>query len=96
MASVNKLIADMENSVPLTGLEQFWLDKLSNGSVNLDFSVNLWSYMIFSHDKVSSIACEKFFAPTTADCYAFLHQMKLPIDVVENVEVATRLQSEDF
>ena len=38
MASVNKLIADVKNSVQFTGLEQFWLDKPSNGFVNLEFS----------------------------------------------------------
>ena len=93
MASVNKLIADVKNSVQCTGLEQFWLDKPSNGSVNLEFSVNLWNHVIFSHDKISVIR-ENFFTPTTADCYGYLDQMKLPVDVVENIEVATRQQSD--
>ena len=50
--------------------------------------------MIFSHDKLSSVVCDKFFTPTTADCYGYLGQMKLPVDVVENIEAATRQQSE--
>ena len=94
MDSVNKLIADVKSSTPLTGLQQFWLEKPSNKSASLEFSVNLWNNVIFSHDKLSSIVRDKFFTPTTADCYAYLGQMKLPVDVVENIEAATRQQSE--
>ena len=72
MESVNILIADIKNSIPFTGLQQFWLEKPSNESVNLEFSVNLWNYVIFSHDKLSSVIRDKFFTPTTADCYGYL------------------------
>ena len=94
MESVNILIADVKNSIPFTGLQQFWLEKPSNESVNLEFSVNLWNHVIFSHDKLSSVVRDKFFTPTTADCYGYLGQMKLPVDVVENIEAATCQQSE--
>ena len=40
------------------------------------------------------IVRDKFFTPTTADCYAYLGQMKLPVDVVENIEAAIHQQSE--
>ena len=47
MDSVNKLIADVKSSTPLIGLQQFWLEKPSNKSTSLEFSVNLWNNVIF-------------------------------------------------
>ena len=60
MDSVHKLIGDVKASIPCTGLQQFWLDKPSNESLNLQFSASLWNLVIFSHEKVSSIVHEKF------------------------------------
>ena len=35
MESVNILTANVKNFIPFTGLQQFWLEKSSNESVNL-------------------------------------------------------------
>ena len=56
-------------------------------------SLSLSSNVIFSHANVSSTMQSKFLTPTITDCYKYLDHTKLPLDVIQNIEAATRGQS---
>ena len=97
MDAVNKLLKSVENSFPRTGLQQFWRSKVPvcSETVSAEYtkSLPLWSHVIFSHANVSSTMQSKFFIPTITDCYKYLGHMKLPLDVIQEIEAATHGQS---
>ena len=93
MGAVNKLLESVEKSIPSTGLQQFWRGKTSDESVAIEYTESLWSHVIFCHATISSTAPSKYFIPTLADCCKYLDAMKLPLDVVQKIEAATRGQS---
>ena len=93
MHAVNKLLESVEKSIPSTGLQQFWRSKIPDESVGIKNTESLWSHVIFCHVTVSSTAPSKYFIPILADCCKYLDAMKLPLDVVQKIEAATRGQS---
>ena len=48
----------------------------------------------FAHQKITTIARDKFFMPSVVDCHGFLREMKITQDIVDIIEIATRKQSE--
>lgn len=48
----------------------------------------LWNYIIFSHQHISTVVWDKFFTPTVAQCYEYLHGMILDHDKVAQIEKA--------
>ena len=54
----------------------------------------LWNYVIFSHQKITTIAQDKFFMPSVEDHHRFLSEMKITQGVVDLIEIATRKQLE--
>ena len=88
--SLDRLLVRIEKSVPTTGLQQFWLTKAPGDEV----PQILWNYVIFSHKHFSTVMRDKFFTPTIAQCYDYLHGMILDHDEVARIETATKDQSE--
>ena len=85
--SLNKLLSQVQKSVPNTGLQQFWVSNCPNSTINYEI---LWRHVIFSHMHASSLVQENFYNPTLAQCYDYLSHMKLPLYKVAMIEEATR------
>ena len=90
--SLDRLLARIEESVPTTGLQQFWLTKTL--VVHVEVTQILWNYVIFSHKHFSTVMRDKFFTPTIAQCYDYPYGMILNHDKVAQIEAATQDQSE--
>ena len=69
------LLAQVQRTVPGTGLKQFWQSKPCTDhtmpTTNEELAM-LWNYVVFSHQTFSTIAQEKFFLPSVVDCLEFL------------------------
>ena len=89
---LNKLLSQIQKSVPNTGLQQFWVWNCPNSIINYEI---LWRHVIFSHMHASSLVQENYYNPTLAQSYDYLSHMKLPLDEVTMIEKATRGQSEN-
>ena len=90
--SLNKLLSQVQKSVPSTGLQQFWVSNCPDSTINYEI---LWRHVIFSHIHASTLVQENFFNPTLARCYDYLSHMKLLLDEVTMIEEATQGQSEN-
>ena len=90
--SLNKLLTRLKESLPNTGLQQFWEPTPYGASLN---SETLWHHVIFTHKHASTIPRDKFFTPTMSQCYHYLSHMKLSFDEVSRIEMATCGQSDN-
>ena len=90
--SLNKLLSQVQKSVPSTGLQQFWVLNCPSSTINYEM---LWRHVIFSHMHASSLVQENFYNPKLAQYYDYLHHMKLRLDEVAMIEEATWGQSEN-
>ena len=60
-SSVNLLLAQVQKTMPNTGLQQFWQSKPCAGHTipTSEEITMLWNYVIFSHQKITTIAQDK-------------------------------------
>ena len=95
-SSVDLLLAQVQKTMPNTGLLQFWQSKpCTDHTIPTTEEITmLWNYVIFSHQKITSITRDKFFMPSVVDCHGYLREMKITQDIVDTIEMATREQSE--
>ena len=79
--SLNKLLSEVQKSVPNTGLQQFWVSNCPDSTINYEI---LWRHVIFSHMALhaSTLVQENFYNPTLAQCYDYLSHIKLLLDEV--------------
>jgi len=95
--SVDKLLVQIERTVPNTGLQQFWKDnpnfenKIVAQAAEL---APLRNHIIFSHDMVARIVPSNFFVPTVSECYRYLQELSMSVETVQKIETATRNQSD--
>ena len=89
---VQKLLGRLKQTVPSTGLTQFW--KFRATTLNMSDSM-LWNHVLFSQEHSTTLNCERLFEPTTQQCYEYLSKAKIDIHVVESIEGATRDQSDN-
>ena len=77
-SSVDLLLAQVQKTMPNTGLQQFWQSKpCADHTIPTSEEITmLWNYVIFSHQKITTIAQDKFFKPSVVDCHGFLKEMK--------------------
>ena len=87
---MDRLLARIEKSVPTTGLQQFWQIK----ALGVEVPQMLWNHVIFSHQHFSTVIRDKFFTPTVAQCYDYLHGMTLDNGEVAQIEATTQDQTE--
>ena len=90
--SLNKLLTCLKETLPNTGLQQFWEPSPYGASQS---SETLWHHVIFTHKHASIIPRDKFFTPTVSQSYDHLSHMKLSFDEVSRIEMATRGQSDN-
>lgn len=89
--AAKKLLCRIEKTVPNTGLIQFWRSRSSDLDVPCP---TLWNHVLFTQKHATTLVSEKLFIPTTLQCYEYLDKMKLDIDEIERIEVATRDQND--
>ena len=90
--SLDKLLSQIQKSVPNTGLKQLWVSNCPDSTINYEI---LWRHVIFSHMHASTLVQENFFNPTLAQCYDYLSHMKLQLEEVRAIEEATQGQSDN-
>ena len=87
--AVDKLLYSVQDSVPSTGLQQFW--RSCNTSKVATLTKSLWSHVIYS--QIHPMTLHRF-SPSTDDCHKYLDSTRLPMSTVEDIEIATRDQSD--
>ena len=90
----NSLLTRVQETLPNTGLQQFWQPMASPYGASLN-SETLWHHVIFIHKHASTITRDNFFIPTVAQRYDHFSHMKLSFDEVSRIEEATRGQSDN-
>ena len=87
------LLANLQRTIPDTGLKQFWLrrseDKPDDGETS-----RVWSHVIFWHE-VATVSLERFHEPTMAECFNYTNSMNLSPDKVKYIERARRGQADN-
>jgi len=93
--SVDKLLTQIEQTVPNTGLQQFWRDNPNFEDrivAQAEESALLRNPIIFSHDMVARIIPSKFFVPTVSECNKYLRELSMSVETVQRIKTATRDQ----
>ena len=91
------LLTDLQNSVPNTGLQQFWRDSPNPRCLQPAAEINnpsLWNHVLFSHKTWNSETHAVQVDPSVVDCHRFISSMQLSNSQVEAIEAATRTQSD--
>ena len=94
--SITSLLEDIKESMPNTGLKQFWeSNAIQQQPLQLlKESFSLWNYVIFTHENYADFQ-EKFSAkPTSEQCYEYMKSMTLSKEVVDRIEETTREQAD--
>lgn len=93
--SLTKLLNHIQKSLPTSGLQQFWLKSSQDGSHDTGEHSKLWGNVIFWHETATTISQDKFYVPTTAQCIDYMNTMKLSLTEVNDIEFATRGQTDN-
>ena len=91
------LLTDLQNSVPNTGLQQFWRDSPNPRCLQPAAEINNpshWNHVLFSHKTWNSETHAVQVDPSVVDCHRFISSTQLSNSQVEAIEAATRTQSD--
>ena len=93
--SVTSLLEDIKESMPNTGLKQFWeRNAIQQQSEQPRETFSPWNYVIFSHEKYTEFQKEFADLPTREQCYEYMQSMSLSKEVVDRIEEMTREQAD--
>ena len=92
---LKQLLTHVQTSIPGTGLQQFWKTRSAEKVTSGNQLSMLWNHVLFWHENVSSVSCEKFFTPTEEQCSEYFSNLKLSYDEMEAIEAATQGQTDN-
>ena len=93
---LDKLLDDLRQGFPSSGVFQFWtknpVPRSTSSSENVQTS--LQDYIIFSHQRADEVDRDQFFKPSQEMCWQHMkEEFTVPREVVEMVEAKTRGQA---
>ena len=71
---VKRLLSQVQTSMPLTGLSQFWgrNTQVADPNCNRSGALKLWSLVIFLHENAATVSSDIFYKPTAAQCFEYM------------------------
>ena len=92
--SIIKLVSGIKESVPKTGIQQFWEFNRLSASVlsSSSESSSLWSHVIFNHENTAMIQ-RTFLNPSVQQCFEHANSMAHSQSEVNSIKIATRGQA---
>ena len=93
--SVVSLLEDIRETMPITGLKQFWeRNAIQQQSEQPKETFSPWNFVIFSHEQYVEFQKEFDDVPTREQCYEYMQSMTLSMEEAGRIEEMTREQAD--